>query len=88
MRGKMKKRKLGSMELKAMIRTIFSSDKRELTCEECFDQLDEFAEVILKGKTRGKGIELVKDHLEKCMDCKEEFELLLKALQHVERAGE
>jgi hypothetical protein len=88
MKGKMKKKKLGSMELKAMIRAIFTSQKRELTCEECFDRLDEFAEVVLKGKPRNEGIALVEDHLEKCMDCREEFELLLKALQQVQRAQE
>ena len=84
MKGKMKKRKLGSMELNAMIRAIFSSQKDELTCEECFDRLDEFVEVVLNGKPRNEGIGLVEDHLEKCMDCREEFELLLQALQQVE----
>ena len=67
--------------LKQMLQAIASTRPDELTCEECFDRLDEFAEQVLAGKDAEEAMPLVKDHLDRCSACREEFEALLEVLQ-------
>lgn len=56
----------------------------EIGCDECFEKLDKFAEMELAGKSPGKAMPLVQDHLNKCGDCREEYEALLEALKELE----
>ncbi len=53
----------------------------EIGCDECFALLDQFAELVLDGKPAADLMPLVHAHLERCPDCKEEFEALLVALR-------
>jgi hypothetical protein len=68
-------------QLAGMVRMIVATRPDELSCDECFEQLDRFAELHLAGKPAAEAMPLVKDHLDRCGDCREEFELLLAALQ-------
>ena len=56
----------------------------ELSCQQCFDQLDHFAELSLLGKSAVEAMPLVQNHLEHCDCCRQEFEALLEALQAME----
>ena len=67
--------------LKSLARAIVASRPDEIGCDECFDQLDRFVDLTLAGKTASEAMPLVQDHLERCGDCREEFEALLSALQ-------
>ncbi len=53
----------------------------EIGCDECFEQLDRFVETTLAGKNAAEAMPLVQDHLDRCSDCREEFEALLAALR-------
>lgn len=64
-----------------MVQMIAATRPDELSCDECFEQLDRFAELHLAGKSAAEAMPLVQDHLDRCGDCREEFELLLTALQ-------
>jgi hypothetical protein len=68
-------------ELKAMLRKIGQSQEIELTCGEVFDLLDQYAEMAANGEDVIKLMPLVRQHLDMCADCREEFEALLKVLQ-------
>jgi len=63
------------------VRDIMTAHPDELGCDECFEQLDGFVELVLAGKNAGEAMPLVQDHLERCGDCREEFQALLVALQ-------
>jgi hypothetical protein len=67
--------------LKGMVRGIFTTRPDEIGCDECFEQLDRFVEVTLAGKNAAEAMPLVQDHLDRCDDCREEFEALLAALE-------
>lgn len=67
--------------LKQMVRVVLSTRSDEIGCEECFDQLDRFVEMTLAGKDAAEALPLVHDHLERCRDCREEFEALLEVLR-------
>ncbi len=66
-----------------MVRGILSTRPDEIGCDECFEQLDRFVELTLAGKDAAAAMPLVRDHLDRCHDCREEFEALLLALRAV-----
>lgn len=68
--------------LKAMLHKISQTQEVELTCGEVYDLLDQYAEMAAKGENVSQLMPLVKQHLEMCADCREEFEALLKVLQN------
>ena len=67
--------------LKQMVRGIITTRPDEIGCDECFEQLDRFVEMALADKNATEAMPLVQDHLERCHDCREEFEALLAALR-------
>jgi len=74
-------RPLRPEQLGQMARMVAATRPDEIGCDECFEQLDRFAELHLAGKTAAEAMPLVQDHLERCGDCREEFEALLAALR-------
>jgi len=57
----------------------------ELSCDECYEEIDHFAEIELVGKSAAEAMPLVQDHLEHCPDCREEYEALMAALKFMEQ---
>ena len=60
---------------------IMTTRPDEIGCAECFEQMDQFVEINLAGKDPAEAMPMVQDHLNRCSDCREEFEALLVALQ-------
>ena len=76
--------KLEPNTLQRMVRDVLATRPDEIGCDECFEQLDRFVEMELAGKSAAEAMPLVQDHLERCDDCREEFEALLAALRALE----
>ena len=74
---------LDQQALKEMARGIMTARPDEIGCAECFDQMDRFIEMELAGKNAAEAMPLVQDHLDRCGNCREEFEALLAALRAV-----
>jgi hypothetical protein len=68
-------------QLAGIVQMIAATRPDELSCDERFEQLDRFAELHLAGNNPAEALPLVQEHLARCGDCREEFELLLAALQ-------
>ena len=66
--------------LRRLVRGIATTHQDEIGCDECFQEMDRFVEMKLAGKNAAEAMPLVQDHLERCDDCREEFEALLAAL--------
>jgi hypothetical protein len=45
--------------------------------------MDQFVDLTLAGKDAAEAMPLVQDHLNRCGDCREEFEALLAAVRAV-----
>ena len=73
--------RLETRKLKSVVRAIMASRPDEIGCAECFEQLDRFVDLSLSGKTTAEAMPLVEQHLERCRDCREEFEALLSAVR-------
>jgi hypothetical protein len=54
----------------------------ELSCSDMFARLDEFVENEVHAKDAGKLTPLVREHLDMCTDCCDEYEALLAVLEN------
>lgn len=76
------RRAVGEIErLKRMIHMVDSTADIEIACDEAYRLLDEYADMLLRGEDPAALLPQVKHHLEMCMDCREELDLLLAALR-------
>ena len=63
-----------------MLQKLQQTEPIELTCDEVFAMLDEYTEMALKGEDVAALMPRVKQHLEMCPDCREEYEALERIL--------
>jgi hypothetical protein len=75
--------KLTLSSLKILVNGVLGNCTEHIGCDECWDQIDRFAEIELEGKDAAEILPLVEDHLERCGHCHEEFEALLAALKNL-----
>ena len=52
--------------IRKLMRSIHLTYQHELTCGECFNEIDRFAELELAGKNATEAMPLVQEHLERC----------------------
>jgi predicted anti-sigma-YlaC factor YlaD len=72
--------------LKKMLLILTNTHAGEgpLSCDECYEEIDHFAEIELVGMSAADAMPLVQDHLDKCPDCRDEYEALMAALKFME----
>jgi hypothetical protein len=56
--------------------------EEEMTCDEMFTRLDEFVETEVKSHDAEKLMPLLREHLDMCPDCDEEYKALLTVLEN------
>jgi hypothetical protein len=56
--------------------------EEEISCDEMFTRLDEFVETEVKSHDAEKLMPLLREHLDMCPDCDEEYEALLTVLEN------
>ena len=69
--------------IRKMMRSLELTYEQELTCGECYEEVDRFAELELRGMNAAEAMPLVQEHLERCGGCKEEYLVLLNALKTI-----
>ncbi len=65
----------------AVVEEIAGVREYEIGCEECYEQVDLFVDLVHSGFDAAQLMPLVQQHLELCDECREEFEVLLEALR-------
>jgi hypothetical protein len=55
-----------------VLRALLGPDGPELSCEECFEQLDRYVELELSGPNADEAVPGMRAHLEGCQACKED----------------
>ena len=58
----------------------------ELSCDDLYTRLDEFVETQVKSKDAAKIMPLIREHLDMCPDCCEEYEALLTVLENTQES--
>jgi hypothetical protein len=59
-----------------LVRRLLGPEAPELSCEECFDRLDEYVELSLAGGSADERVPGMRVHLEGCPACAEDYESL------------
>jgi hypothetical protein len=58
------------------LKNIHETQQEEISCSECFDSVSHFVEVELAGKDPALQMPQLKQHLDQCAACREEYETL------------
>ncbi|MEM1303622.1 MAG: hypothetical protein AAGG46_01925 [Planctomycetota bacterium] len=74
---------LTSDQIKAMVGMVAGTRNDEITCDECLAGMAEFAEMELAGREMTAAMQAIRDHLDFCPECEEEYQALLAALKAV-----
>lgn len=56
----------------------------ELSCGDTYAKLDEFVENEVKSGDAGKIAPLIREHLDTCSECCDEYEALLSVIEHMQ----
>ena len=67
------------------IRVLEDVRKEELSCEEIYSKLDEYVECEIDSKDAAHVMPLIREHLDICSECCEEYEVLLDVVEKVEK---
>ena len=59
-----------------LVDRLLGPDAPELSCEECFEQLDRYVELSLAGAPADQRVPGMRAHLDGCPACAEDFESL------------
>ena len=71
-------------ERQDILTRLLGSSRPEVSCEECFEQLDEYVELELAGEDADRRLPGIAEHLQGCPACHEDHESLR---DYVRRAG-
>ena len=72
---------LSKQQIQTLVGLIATTESDQISCDECFGKIGEFAEMALEGRELCEGMQVIQRHLEQCPCCKGEYEALLEALQ-------
>ncbi len=64
-----------------LLRMVEDTDEVEIGCDEVFELLDQYVEMEQRGEDVTTLLPLVERHLEKCRDCREEYEALKQVIE-------
>jgi hypothetical protein len=70
-----------SKDMERRLRRLLGPAGPELSCEECFEQLDRYVEVELSGADPEQAVPGMAAHLEGCPACHEDHESLRALLE-------
>jgi len=60
----------------AWLRNIYETQDEEISCTECFDLVSRFVELETSGRDAVAELPKVKQHIEQCRACRDEYETL------------
>jgi hypothetical protein len=75
---------LNSEQVRRLLTMIHKTREVELSCPECLDELDKYAQGVLDGAPLAGVLERVREHLEACQFCESEFTLILETFEEID----
>jgi hypothetical protein len=71
-----------------LLKRLLGPTGPEILCHECFERLDEYVELLMRGAAADDHIPGMRAHLAGCPACQEEFESLRALVDDSEARGE
>jgi len=68
-------------DVQKLIEMVENTQEVEFSCEDVYNILDQYTELVYHGDDSAELMPLVEHHIEICPDCREEFEALLRILE-------
>lgn len=68
------------------LKNIYETQEEEISCTECFDQVSLFVEWEVSGQNAAAQLPQLKQHLDQCRACRDEYETL-RDLRFLEEKG-
>lgn len=68
-------------DVQKLIQMVENTQEVEFSCEDVYNILDQYTELVYRGENSAELMPLVEHHIEICPDCREEFEALLRILE-------
>jgi hypothetical protein len=68
-----------------LLARLLGPDGPEVSCEECFELLDEYVEVELGGRDPRERMPAMAEHLRGCPACREDYEVLREYVSREDR---
>jgi predicted anti-sigma-YlaC factor YlaD len=72
----------------ALLTRLLGAAAPEVTCEECFELLDEYVELELAGESAERRLPGMREHLDGCPACREDHESLREFVRLEDAAPE
>lgn len=72
---------LDEQKVESLLQMIQNTHDIELSCPECAAQLDCYAQKILDEESIDGVLQLVREHLDACSGCNDEFHLILETIR-------
>jgi hypothetical protein len=69
------------MKITDIVKTIFNTHAEDITCDECFEHIDEYVDMLRAGQDPSEVLPQVKGHLVQCRCCEMEFRALISILE-------
>lgn len=76
---------LNQNKVKMLLDALVLTNESEVDCDQCFDSMSEFAESQLSGASVPEALSLIDNHIRICPDCREEFQILKKAIADLDK---
>lgn len=73
--------------LHSLIQMVDRTEENELSCDEVFALLDQYVELVVEDRQAANLLPLVQEHLDRCRDCHEEFEALIRVIEGAEKTN-
>ncbi len=75
---------LTTEQIQNLVSLVASTEPDEISCDECFGQIAEYAEAALANRELSDAMAIVQRHLEQCPCCNAEYKALLDAMREIE----
>lgn len=76
-----KKHNCGPEDVASLMRTILSAEDEDITCDECYEHIDQYVDMLRAGENAATVLPKVKTHLEQCRCCESELQAFIAILE-------
>ncbi len=68
-------------QIDSILRELFTVQEEDISCDECYDVVDQYVDMLRAGKDVAAVLPKVKEHLAQCQCCEVEFKALIAILE-------
>ena len=82
--GRLPQEQLSNEAVLGFLRVLETVDTEEISCDKLYEKLDEYVELEVDKKDAAHVMPLMREHLDVCPECCEEYEALLHVVEFTE----